>query len=49
MSVTAKSQEKLALVIAPAVEGKFFRLINRSDFELFALRKIYKKNLFFNF
>lgn len=46
MGVTAKSQEKFALVIAAAVEGEFFRLINRSDLELFALCEKY--NLFFN-
>jgi len=41
MGVTAKSQEEFTLVIATAVESEFFRLINRSDFELFALRKEY--------
>lgn len=41
MGVAAEPQEKFALVIAAAVEGEFFRLINRSDLELFALRKTY--------
>lgn len=48
MGVTAESQEKFALVIAAAVEGEFFRLINCSNFEFFALRKKYKL-FFFNF
>lgn len=39
MGVTAESQEEFALVIAAAVEGELLRLINRSDFELFTLRK----------
>lgn len=46
VSVTAEPQEKFALVIAAAVEGEFFRLINRSDLELFALRKKYETFLF---
>lgn len=37
MGVTAKSQEKLALVIAAAVEGELVRLIDCTDLELFTL------------
>ena len=38
MGIPAESQEKLAFVIASAVESKLIRLIDRANLELFALK-----------